>query len=325
MLPGLALTVAIAAAATVLGGLVPIVGAPVFAMLAGGAIATLLPLDSRLQPGSAFAAKQLLQWSIVLLGAHLSLREIAGSGLATLPIMLASFVLVLAVAFFAGGWLGLDRDLRRLLGIGTAICGGSAIAALSSVIDADAADVSYALGTVFLFNVVAVVVFPALGHALGLSQRVFGVWAGTSINDTSSVVAASFAFGPQAGATGVIVKLTRTTLIVPVVLFYAWRSRASATGGGKRRNWAANLPWFILWFLLAALLNSAGLIPAAFQGPLQAAALFAITAALAGVGLGTDLERIRAAGWRPLLLGAILWAVIAVAGLAMLNLWPPRS
>ena len=114
--------------------------------------------------------------------------------------MLGTLVIVLVVAFVVGRLLGIDRDLRRLLGIGTAICGGSAIAALSSVIEVDRSDVAYALGTIFAFNVVAVLTFPALGHALGLSQAAFGLWAGTAINDTSSVVAAAFAYGPAAGS-----------------------------------------------------------------------------------------------------------------------------
>jgi uncharacterized integral membrane protein (TIGR00698 family) len=314
----LLVALAIAVVAALLGYAVPVVGGPVFAILIGAAVASVWKIDARLKPGISFAGKQLLQWSIVLLGAHLSLAQIAHGGLATLPIMLATFVLVLVLAYVLGGWLGLDRDLRRLLGVGTAICGGSAIAALASVIDAEAADVSYALGTVFLFNVVAVLVFPALGHALALSQSTFGVWAGTAINDTSSVVAASFAFGPLAGSTAVIVKLTRTTLIVPLVLFYAWRRSVTKNAAGG--SWISTMPWFILWFLAAALVNSLGLIPAGFQNVLQQAALFAIVVALAGVGLGTDVDRIRSAGWRPLLLGAILWAAIAVTSLFLLRL-----
>jgi uncharacterized integral membrane protein (TIGR00698 family) len=312
---GFLLALAIAFVASLLGALVPVAGAPVFAILIGAIVASVWKLDARFRPGAAFAGKQLLQASIVLLGAHLSLREIASGGLATLPVMLVSFVVVLAVAYVLGARLGLDRDLRRLLGIGTAICGGSAIAALSSVIDADASDVSYALGTVFLFNVVAVLVFPPLGHLMQLGQHAFGVWAGTAINDTSSVVAAGFAYGPDAGSTAVIVKLTRTTLIVPIVVFYAVRR---AAGG----SWLATMPWFILWFLGAALLNSLGLIPAPVQRPLQQLALFSIVVALAGVGLGTDVERIRSAGWRPLALGAVLWAVIALVSLAMLGYRP---
>jgi uncharacterized integral membrane protein (TIGR00698 family) len=312
---GLGLCIVLAIVASVLGGWLPVIGGPVFAILGGVVISAVRPLPEMFQPGIAFASKALLQWSIVLLGAHLSLSQIARGGLASLPVMLGTFAIVLAVAYLAGRLLGIDRDLRRLLGIGTAICGGSAIAALSSVIDVDRSDVAYALGAVFLFNVVAVLTFPPLGHLLAMSQSAFGLWAGTAINDTSSVVAAAFAYGNDAGTAAVVVKLTRTMLIVPVVLYYAWRRMATRGPDAGGVDWRHVFPWFILWFLAAAALESLGWIPRVMQDPLQRLALFAIVTALAGVGLSSDLERIKAAGFRPLALGAILWVTIAVSSL----------
>lgn len=320
---GFFLALAVAIVAALLGRVAPIVGAPVFAIVLGAVIATLRTPAPALRPGITFASKQLLQWSIVLLGAHLSLAEIVQGGARSLPVMLGTLVIVLVLAYFVGRALGLDRDIRRLVGIGTAICGGSAIAAVASVIEADQADIAYSLGVVFLFNVVAVLVFPALGHLMQLSQNAFGLWAGTAINDTSSVVAAAFAYGRDAGNAAVIVKLTRTTLIVPIVLFYGWRKIQQAREGASAINWRAIIPWFILWFLIAAALNSFGLIPAMLQSPLQELALFSITVALAGVGLGTDIQRIRAAGVRPLVLGAILWVAIAVSSLLIAGLVRP--
>ena len=319
---GFALALAVALVAAVLGRHAPIVGAPVFAIVLGVAIAAVREPGPALRPGIKFASKQLLQWSIVLLGAHLSLSEIVQGGAQSLPVMLGTLIIVLVLAYVVGRALGLDRDIRRLVGIGTAICGGSAIAAVASVIEADQADIAYSLGVVFLFNVVAVVIFPALGHLLQLTQHAFGLWAGTAINDTSSVVAAAFAYGREAGNDAVIVKLTRTTLIVPIVLYYGWRRiryARSGQGDGAIR-WREIIPWFILWFLIVAAINSLGLIPAAAQAPLQEVALFAITVALAGVGLGTELEKIRSAGLRPLVLGAVLWAAIAVSSLAIARL-----
>ncbi len=314
---GFLLALAVAIVATLLGRVAPIVGAPVFAIVIGAIIATVRMPGPALRPGITFASKQLLQWSIVLLGTHLSLSEIVQGGTQSLPVMLGTLVIVLALAYVVGRALGLDRDIRRLIGIGTAICGGSAIAAVASVIEADQADIAYALGVVFLFNVVAVVIFPAIGHVMQLSQHAFGLWAGTAINDTSSVVAAAFAYGRDAGNDAVIVKLTRTTLIIPIVLYYGWRRIEHARGNPEPIDWRAIIPWFIVWFLVAAALNSFGLIPAVAQGPLQELALFSITVALAGVGRGTDIQRIRAAGVRPLVLGAILWAAIAVSSLAI--------
>ncbi len=321
MMFGFLLALAVAVVAAVLGHFAPIVGAPVFAILLGAAIATVRAPGPALKPGITFASRQLLQWSIVLLGFHLSLSQIVQGGARSLPVMLGTLAIVLVLAYFVGKLLGLDRDIRRLIGIGTAICGGSAIAAVSSVIEADQADIAYALGVVFLFNVVAVVIFPPLGHLMQLSQHAFGLWAGTAINDTSSVVAAAFSYGRDAGNDAVIVKLTRTTLIVPIVLFYGWRKIQHARAGEDGINWRAIIPWFILYFLIAAAFNSLGWIPAAAQGPLQELALFSITVALAGVGLGTDINKIRAAGVRPLVLGAILWAAIALSSLGLARLF----
>jgi len=297
-----------------LGWLAPLVGGPVFAIVIGVAIAMIWTLPATATAGVSFASKQLLQWSIVLLGAHLSLTALLQGGSLYFPVMLGTLVLVLVLAFAIGGWLGLRRDLRRLIGVGTAICGGSAIAAVSSVIEAEPADTAYALGTVFFFNIVAVLVFAPLGHLMHLSQSAFGLWAGTAINDTSSVVASAFGYGRDAGNVAVIVKLTRTTLIVPIVLYYVWRRMRSARGAV---DWREILPWFVLWFVCAAALNSFGLIPAVVQAPLQQLALFAIVVALAGVGLGTDLAKIRSAGLRPLLLGAALWVAIALSSLGL--------
>ena len=319
LLPGLLACVVLAIAATLAGDRFPSAGAPVFAILAGVAIAAWRRPPQILQPGIAFAGKTLLQWAIVLLGANLSLSEIARGGAAALPVMLGTFAIVLVLAYVCGKALGIDRDLRRLIGIGTAICGGSAIAAVAGVIDVDRSDVAYALGTVFLFNVIAVLTFPPIGHALALSQSAFGLWAGTAINDTSSVVAAAFSFGRDAGNAAVVVKLTRTLLIVPVVLFYAAK-RLASRGGAREVSWTRILPWFVLWFLVAATAQSLGAIPAAWHGPLQATALFGIVLALAGVGLSSDVERMRAAGMRPLLLGALLWIAITASSLAIAHL-----
>jgi uncharacterized integral membrane protein (TIGR00698 family) len=317
VLPGFLLCLLIAAAAYALGRLFPIVGGPVFGILIGVAVALARKPRGVLAAGIKFSSKQLLQLSIVLLGLNLQLQEVVGGGLRSLPVMLGTLVIVLCAAYVLGKLLGLDRDLRRLLGVGTAICGGSAIAAVSSVIDVSEADVAYAISTVFLFNVAAVLTFPAIGHALQLSQRAFGLWAGTAINDTSSVVAAGFVYGHAAGAQAVIVKLTRTTLIIPIVLFYAGKRVWNARASGERVNWGKVVPWFILWFVGAAVINTAGAVPSALHPAIAQAALFLIIVALTGVGLSADAKGIRAAGVRPLLLGFLLWALIAVTSLSI--------
>ncbi len=319
-LPGLALCVAIAGVAYFLGRVFPIVGGPIFGVVLGMLVALMRKPSARLDAGIKFSSTQILQYSIVALGTNLSLREILGSGLRSLPVMLGTLLITLTAAYFIGKWLGIGPDLRALLGVGTAICGGSAIAALSSVIMAGEADIAYAISTVFLFNIIAVLLFPALGHVLALSQHGFGLWAGTAINDTSSVVAAAFIYGRAAGNEAVIVKLTRTTLIIPIVLYYAWQTIKHARRAEKRVDWNAIFPWFILWFVIAALLNSFGLIRASWHPALTAIALFLIVVALTGVGLSADFAQMRKAGIKPLLLGLILWVLIALSSLAIASL-----
>lgn len=310
---------AIATVAFFLGSEIPVVGGPVFGIVFGVLIAFARKPDACFIPGIKYSGKQLLQLSIVLLGFNLQLREVVTGGLRSLPVMLGTLFIVLTAAYTVGRVLGLDRNLRRLLGVGTAICGGSAIAAVSSVIEVGEADVAYAISTIFLFNIAAVLTFPWIGHLLALSQHAFGLWAGTAINDTSSVVAAGFVYGSVAGSQAVIVKLTRTTLIIPIVLFYAgkriWKARAS----GEGIDWMRIVPWFILWFVLAAVINSAGVVPAPLHAVFSQTALFLIVVALTGVGLSADGRAIRAAGVRPLLLGFILWALIASSSLAIAN------
>lgn len=296
------------------GHFVPLVGAPVFSLLLGAIVASVQMPGDMFTPGIRVAGKQLLQLAIVLLGGTLAVGQIARVGLRSLPVLLGTAVITLVAAFLFGKILGIDRKLRRLLGVGTTICGGSAIVALAAVIDVDQADVAYAISTVFLFNIAAVLTFPWIGHALALSAHAFGLWAGTAINDTSSVVAAGYAFGHDAAKEAIIVKLTRTTLIIPLVVFYAGKRLFSARGDSAVR-WMAVIPWFIVWFVAAALLNTFGLIPARAQPALSNAALFLIVVALAGVGLSTNLTAIRAVGVRPLILGALLWITIACSSL----------
>lgn len=313
--PGLLLCLAIAVAAYALGRAVPIVGGPIFGIVIGMLIALPKPPSARFQPGIKFAGKQLLQFSIILLGANLQLGQVVGSGMHSLPLMLGTAVVTLCGAYVFGKLFGVDRDMRRLLGVGTTICGGSAIAALSSVIEVSQSEVAYAISTIFLFNIAAVLTFPWIGHLIGLSQHEFGLWAGTAINDTSSVVAAGFAYGHAAGSEAIIVKLTRTTLIVPLVLFYAGKRIWSARAGGRAVDWNNVIPWFIAWFLLAAIINSLGLIPAPVHPLLTEVALFLIVVALTGVGLSANAAAVRAAGVRPLALGFVLWALIALSSL----------
>jgi uncharacterized integral membrane protein (TIGR00698 family) len=316
------LAVLVALAATPLGAAVPAVGAPVFGILLGLVLAAAAKPADDVRPGLNFASRGVLQASIVLFGATLSVREVAQVGLSSLPVMLGTLAVALAGAWALGALLGVRGDTQLLIGVGTGICGASAIAATTSVLKPRQAHVAYAIGTIFAYNVAAVLLFPALGHLWNLSPHAFGLWAGTAINDTSSVVAAAYSFSPDAGPYAVVVKLCRSLMLVPIVIVVAsLRAHRSRTGAG--RFGVAGLPWrrlvplFLVGFLAAAGLNSLGLIPAAWHLPLTRAGTFLITTALAAIGLSLRVSDIRAAGFRPLLLGGLLWVLVAAASLGL--------
>src|SRR5690606_29723991 len=230
--------------------------------------------------------------------------------------------ITIAVAFFSawllGRWLRITPRLNILIGVGTAICGGSAIAAATPIIKPEEEETAFAISTIFIFNIVAVFTFPALGHLLGMSDAGFGMWAGTAINDTSSVVAAAYSYSVEAGDYATIVKLTRAAFIIPIciglALLVAWREKQS---GQSRLNIAKIFPWFILWFVVASAVRSTGIIPEQWLSTIHLIAQFMIVVALTAVGLSSDLGRMRTAGVRPVLLGLGVWIAVAGSSLAV--------
>src|SRR5690348_8917754 len=275
--PGLLLAVAIALLAWWLGRLVPLIGGPVFGILLGIAVRNTVSPDARFTPGIQFAGKQVLQWSIIALGFGLSLDQVAKTGLESLSVTLITMSAAFVAAWGLGRLLGVPDQLKVLIGVGTAICGGSAIAAVTPIIKPDEHDTAFAISTIFLFNVVAVLLFPLLGHLMHLSDLGFGLWAGTAINDTSSVVAAGYSYSHAAGDYATIVKLTRATLIIPVCItlavMVAMREKKKGAADFSLRR---IFPWFILWFLVASALRTAGLVRLAVQRMMHGAAEFLI-------------------------------------------------
>jgi uncharacterized integral membrane protein (TIGR00698 family) len=321
--PGLVLALVVAGVATVLGRLVPIVGGPVFGILIGVVLATVWPAlrAPRYKAGYAVAAKPVLQLSIVVLGTGLSLRQVVHVGGQSLPVMLGTLAVALGGALLLGRLLKVRGDTRTLIGVGTGICGASAIAATTAVIGAAETEVAYAIGTIFTFNIAAVLLFPPIGHLLGMNAHAFGLWSGTAINDTSSVVAAAFAYGGDAGSYSIVVKLTRTLMLVPIVVVLAILKARKENAGGKfslrAMPWRRIVPVFLIGFVLAAALDSVGAIPAAWHPALSVLGTFLITTALAGIGLSMRLADMRRAGARPLLLGALLWVAVALTSLGL--------
>jgi uncharacterized integral membrane protein (TIGR00698 family) len=323
-LPGLLVVLVLTAAAIPLGRLVPVIGGPVFGIVLGVLVGLLVPVvrAERCRPGYEFASKNLLQLSIVVLGTGLSLQQVARVGASSLPVMLGTLALALGGAWVFGRLLGVRGDTQTLIGVGTAICGASAIAAATAAIGAKRSSVAYALATIFTFNVVAVLTFPPLGHLLGMSPDAFGLWAGTAINDTSSVVAAGYAYGHSAGDQAIVVKLTRSLMLVPIVLTLVVLksrrdARASSDSHAVKLPWRRLVPLFLIGFLAAASLRSAGLVPTAWLSTLSLIGTCLITAALVAIGLSLRPRELRDAGPRPLLLGAILWVLVALGSLGL--------
>lgn len=331
--PGVLVTAAIAAAATAIGAAVPVLGSAVPAIVIGVLLSLARPfllrgrerLDARLQPGIANSGKFLLQLAVVLLGVQLSLGGILQVGVESLPIMLTTLIVCLVGAWLLGKALRTERRLTTLIGVGTGICGASAIAAVSPVIGAASAEIAYAVSTIFLFNVLAVFLFPLLGHALGLDPHTFGLLAGTAVNDTSSVVAAAGVYSTAALGFAVVVKLVRTLMILPISIgLSVIEARRDAAGEPLtgRRMWRL-VPWFLIGFLAVAIVNSLGVVPDAPREVLVHVSVFLIAMALAGIGLSTDLPGIRRAGWRPLALGGILWLLVTATALATIAATAP--
>ena len=318
---GLLLAVVIGVVALWLGRLLPLIGGPVIGILLGIIVGNLASPGERFQPGIAFAGKHVLQWSIIALGFGLSLSQVAKTGLQSLSVTVVTMTVAFLSAWLLGRWLGVHDKLKILIGVGTAICGGSAIAAITPIIRPEDHDTAFAISTIFLFNVVAVLLFPLLGHLMHLSDLGFGLWAGTAINDTSSVVAAGYSYSKTAGDFATIVKLTRATLIIPVCLVLALvvaageKRKAAKAGSASNFSLAKIFPWFILWFLVASAVRTVGFIPVAIQPAIHVAAEFLIIVALTAIGLSANVRRMAASGIRPILLGLGVWVAVAVSSL----------
>ena len=320
----------VGAIAWAVGRMFPVLGAPVVAILLGLVVGQFAGQRPGWQRGVTFCAKKVLQTSIVLLGAGMSLTEVARIGGAGLPVMIGTILVAVGLGIPLSRSLKVDRETRILITYGTSICGASAIATMSQVIGAGGASVAVAIAVIVLYNVLGAVIFPFLGQAMHLDFSSFGLWAGTAINDTSSVVAASTSFDTQMGAAGmvavgmsaaayaVVVKLTRTLMIVPLALFQQWfGNRQLPVEKRKHTVWYRLIPPFLVWFLVAATVRSVGVIPDAWGPTLSFLANFGTTVAMGAVGMTSSLSAIKDAGWRPLALGGILWLLIALASLGL--------
>ena len=331
--PGLLLCLVLSIPAYLLGRIFPVVGGPVFAILIGMVISTGLHDRERFQAGIAFTSKKILQYAVILLGFGLNLSEIAKVGATSLPIICTTITISLVIAFLIRKGLHMPNNISVLVGVGSSICGGSAIAATAPVIGADDEEIAQSISVIFLFNILAALLFPTLGGMMGMSNEGFGLFAGTAINDTSSVTAAAATWDTLHGTNGAvleyatIVKLTRTLDIIPITLALAFWRTWQVKRGGSVSNGSFELkkifPFFILLFVLASIITTvstmAGADPALFQ-PFKALSKYLIILAMAAIGLNTDLVKLVKTGGKPIFMGVCCWIGITFASLAMQHL-----
>lgn len=335
--PGMLLCIAIAVPSMLLGKQFPVIGGPVIAILAGMVITLFIKEKGKLESGIKFTSKKILQYAVVLLGFGLNLRVILETGRQSLPIIIATISTSLIIAYVLHRAMHIPEKISTLVGVGSSICGGSAIAATAPVIDADDEEVAQAISVIFFFNVLAAVLFPMLGTVLGFSTHSgegFGIFAGTAVNDTSSVTAAAstwdsmFGLGSATLDKAVTVKLTRTLAIIPITLVLAFiRTRKAEKEAAGQVSLKQVFPFFILYFIGASIITtvalSVGISPEVFT-PLKELSKFFIIMAMAAIGLHTNIVKLVRTGGKPILMGMACWVGITAVSLLMqhfLGLW----
>ena len=327
VLPGVFISLVIAASAKFLEGLLPsgYISASVIALFIGMILNTISKPATVYKPGIKFTSKKLLKFAIILLGLTLNIKVVANVGKDTLFVMLFTLFTCFGVGYFIGKLLKLNWKTSNLISAGTGICGGSAIASIAPVIDAEDRDIAFAMSATFIFDMLMIIVFPLVGHALGMTDQAYGIWAGTAVNDTSSVVAAGYAFSEAGGDIATMVKLTRTLAIIPTVIIFSFigvavkRKEAKINGQNSDEKVKINIvkliPWFIVAFVIVALLNSFVSIPTIIQSSAKQVSKFLMVAALAAIGLNTDLRDMKKSGAIPMLHGFIISILVIFAAL----------
>lgn len=326
ILPGIAATSILALVSNFISHLVPhgLISGSVFALLIGMALNPILSKYSFLKQGIQFVSKQVLRLAIILLGFTLNFSQIFQVGKYSLVVMCFTLAAAFGGGCLLGKALGMNWKLSSLISAGTGICGGSAVAAIAPVIKAEDKDIAYAISATFLFDIVMVILFPIAGRYFGMSDMGYGLWAGTAVNDTSSVVAAGYAFSDAAGAYSVIVKLTRTLSIIPTVLAFsfinAWSDSKNHIAGKAERkkiNLKKIFPYFILFFLVMVAIKSTGIIPETVSALVSSTSKFLMVMALGAIGLKTNFKEVSRSGVKPMLHGFVISALVVAVSFAV--------
>lgn len=334
---GIFLCFLIAMPSWLLGRQFPIVGGPVIAIIAGMIVTFFIKERKNLEAGIKFTSKKILQYAVILLGFGLNLRVILETGKQSLPIIIATIATSLTISYVLHKGMKIPEKISMLVGVGSSICGGSAIAATAPVIDADDEEVAQAISVIFFFNLLAAIIFPNFGTLIGFSQssgEAFGIFAGTAINDTSSVTAAAstwdsmYSLGSATLDKAVTVKLTRTLAIIPITLMLAFmRSRKEKGESAGNVSLKAIFPFFILYFIGASILTTITIsmgVPIYVFIPIKELSKFFIILAMAGIGLNTNIIKLIKTGGKPIVMGFACWCGITAVSLIMqhiLGIW----
>lgn len=319
-----------------LGKLFTLIGGPVFGILIGMLVSILIKDKKPFAKGIGFTSKKVLQYAVILLGFGMNLTVIFKTGKQSLPIIVSTIATSLIVAFVLHKVLRIPGKISTLIGVGSSICGGSAVAATAPVIDADDDEIAQAISVIFLFNILAALVFPTLGGLLGFNTtngEAFGIFAGTAVNDTSSVTATAstwdslYNLGSQTLDTAVTVKLTRTLAIIPITLVLALIRAKKEKSSENSFSLKRAFPMFILYFIIASVITTVcayfGISSSVFA-PLKTLSKFFIVMAMTAIGLNTDIVKLVKSGGKPIILGFGCWVCITIVSLIMqhvMNIW----
>ena len=308
--PGLFLAFGIAVAAYIINAILPsaLLGATLIALLLGMLLNPIVMRTDSYDSGMNWTSKYVLRAGIILAGITLSFSQVIEAGKYALVLMVFTLATAFGVGYLCKKVFKINWKLASLLSISTAICGGTAVATLGPTIHAKNRDIAYAISATFLFDMITVIAFPWIGQWLGLSDTSYGLWIGTAVNDTSSVVAAGYAFSDAAGVLATIVKLTRTLFIVPIVLIFSWiyAKKETPSQSAEKVNIKNIFPWFILGFLVVVGIRSTGVLPETTVDIVAFLSKFFLSMALAAIGLKTSFKEIAGVGIKPMVAGVVI-------------------
>ncbi len=327
--PGILLCLAIAIPSWFIGTAFPIIGGAVIAILAGMVLTLIIKNKGVLDSGIKFTSKKVLQWAVILLGFGMDLNVVLETGKQSLPIIICTIGISLIMAFLINKFIKMPAKVATLIGVGSSICGGSAIAATAPVIDADEEEVAQSISVIFLFNVLAALLFPSFGQLIGFdttSGEAFGIFAGTAVNDMSSVTATAstwdgmFNLGTATLDKAVTVKMTRTLAIIPITLVLAFaRAKKQKSNNAGKINIKKIFPFFILFFIGASIITTIAVscgVNADLFDPLKTLSKFLIVMAMAAIGMNTNIVKLVKSGAKPIFLGFCCW--VSITGVSLL-------